>query len=60
MQDGRSGIATCAPLIIGTCVTVGHQAILHGCTVGQGALIGMGARVLNGAVSRQCLVGQAR
>ena len=37
-------------LTIGTNVTVGHKAILHGCTVGDGALIGMGATVLNGAV----------
>ena len=47
-----------APLTIGARVTVGHQAILHGCTVGDGALIGMGARVLNGAViGDKCLVG---
>jgi len=39
-------------------VTVGHQAILHGCTVLDGALIGMGARILNGAViGERCLVG---
>ncbi|MBV0890401.1 gamma carbonic anhydrase family protein [Paracoccus sp. Z118] len=38
------------PLTIGANVTVGHRAILHGCTVGDGALIGMGAIVLNGAV----------
>lgn len=38
------------PLRIGADVTVGHKAILHGCTVGDGALIGMGATVLNGAV----------
>ena len=59
IQDG----AVChsdpgAPLTIGAGVTVGHQAILHGCTVGDGALIGMGARVLNGAViGERCLVG---
>ncbi len=47
-----------APLTIGTGVTVGHQAILHGCTIGDGALIGMGARVLNGAViGERCIVG---
>ena len=46
------------PLTIGRGVTVGHQAILHGCTVGDGALIGMGARVLNGAtIAPNCLVG---
>lgn len=38
------------PLIIGKNVTVGHGAILHGCTIGDGALIGMGAIILNGAV----------
>ena len=59
IQDG----AVChsdpgAPLIIGARVTVGHQAILHGCTVGAGALVGMGARILNGAViAERCLVG---
>ena len=37
------------PLTIGRGVTVGHRAMLHGCTVGDGALIGMGASVLNGA-----------
>jgi carbonic anhydrase/acetyltransferase-like protein (isoleucine patch superfamily) len=38
------------PLVVGRDVTVGHQAVLHGCTVEDGALVGMGARVLNGAV----------
>lgn len=38
------------PLVVGGDVTVGHKAILHGCTVGEGALIGMGAIVLNRAV----------
>jgi carbonic anhydrase/acetyltransferase-like protein (isoleucine patch superfamily) len=37
------------PLVIGPAVTVGHAAILHGCTIEEGALIGMGARVLDGA-----------
>ena len=47
-----------APLAIGAGVTVGHQAILHGCTIHDGALIGMGARILNGAViGANCLVG---
>ncbi len=59
VQDGAVGHSDPgAPLVIGARVTVGHQAILHGCTVGDGALIGMGARVLNGAViGEQCLVG---
>jgi carbonic anhydrase/acetyltransferase-like protein (isoleucine patch superfamily) len=39
-------------------VTVGHQAILHGCTVADDCLIGMGARILNGAMlEAECLVG---
>lgn len=38
------------PLTIGANCTVGHKAMLHGCTIGDGALIGMGATVLNGAV----------
>lgn len=47
-----------APLTIGDDVTVGHQVMLHGCTVGDGALIGMGAIVLNHAVIGEgCIVG---
>lgn len=46
------------PLTIGRNVTVGHQAMLHGCTIGDGSLIGIQAVVLNGAViGRNCLVG---
>ncbi|MGY0197681.1 gamma carbonic anhydrase family protein [Leptothrix sp. BB-4] len=46
------------PLTIGENVTVGHQVMLHGCTIGDGSLIGIGAIVLNGAViGRDCLVG---
>lgn len=46
------------PLTVGSGVTVGHGAILHGCTVGDNALIGMGAIVLDGAsVGRDCIVG---
>ena len=46
------------PLTIGRNVTVGHQAILHGCTVGDGSLIGIQAVVLNRAViGRNCLIG---
>src|SRR5690606_2839912 len=45
------------PLNIGADVTVGHQAMLHGCTIGDGALIGIQAIVLNGAViGKNCLV----
>ena len=59
VQDGAVGHSDPgAPLTIGARVTVGHQAILHGCTIGDSALIGMGARVLNGAViGANCLVG---
>jgi carbonic anhydrase/acetyltransferase-like protein (isoleucine patch superfamily) len=46
------------PLRIGERVTIGHQAMLHGCTIGDGSLIGVQAVVLNGAViGKQCLVG---
>jgi carbonic anhydrase/acetyltransferase-like protein (isoleucine patch superfamily) len=46
------------PLTIGENVTVGHQVILHGCTIGDCSLIGMGAVVLNGArIGKNCLVG---
>jgi len=58
-QDGAVGHSDPgAPLTLGARVTVGHQAILHGCTIEDEALIGMGARILNGAViGRQCIVG---
>ena len=46
------------PLAIGENVTVGHQAMLHGCTVGDGAMIGIAAVVLNATViGKECLVG---
>jgi carbonic anhydrase/acetyltransferase-like protein (isoleucine patch superfamily) len=46
------------PLTLGSHVTVGHQAMLHGCSVGDGSLIGIGAVVLNRAViGNHCLVG---
>jgi carbonic anhydrase/acetyltransferase-like protein (isoleucine patch superfamily) len=46
------------PLTVGENVTVGHQAMLHGCTVGDGSLIGIQAVVMNGAnIGRHCLVG---
>ncbi len=46
------------PLTVGEYVTVGHQAMLHGCTIGDGALIGIAAVVLNNAViGKNCLVG---
>jgi carbonic anhydrase/acetyltransferase-like protein (isoleucine patch superfamily) len=46
------------PLVLGDRVTVGHQAMLHGCTIGDGSLIGIQAVILNGAViGKHCLVG---
>lgn len=46
------------PLTIGANCTIGHKAMLHGCTIGDGSLIGMGATVLNGArIGRGCLIG---
>ncbi len=46
------------PLVIGPNVTVGHMAVLHGCTVGECSLVGIGAVVLNGArIGRNCLIG---
>lgn len=47
-----------APLTVGHDVTVGHRAVLHGCTIGDRSLIGMGAIVLNRAViGEDCIVG---
>ncbi len=46
------------PTIVGVGVTVGHMAMLHGCQIGDGCLIGIGAVVLNGAsIGRNCLIG---
>jgi carbonic anhydrase/acetyltransferase-like protein (isoleucine patch superfamily) len=46
------------PLEIGENCTIGHKAMLHGCVIGDGSLIGMGATVLNGArIGRGCLIG---
>ena len=46
------------PLTVGENVTVGHQVMLHGCTIGDESLIGIGAVVLNGArIGKNCLVG---
>ena len=59
IQDGVIGHSDPGfPLTIGARVTVGHQAILHGCTIADDCLIGMGARILNGVVlESDCLVG---
>jgi carbonic anhydrase/acetyltransferase-like protein (isoleucine patch superfamily) len=47
-----------SPLVVGERVTVGHGCILHGCRIGDGALIGMGSTILNDArIGRNCLVG---
>ena len=46
------------PLVVGERVTVGHQVMLHGCTIGDGSLVGIGAVVLNGArIGKGCIVG---
>ena len=46
------------PLTIGANVIVGHQAMLHGCTIGDGALVGIQAVVMNGAIiGKDCIVG---
>ncbi|HWI76080.1 MAG TPA: gamma carbonic anhydrase family protein [Sphingomicrobium sp.] len=59
LQDGAVGHSDPgAPLTIGARVTIGHQAIVHGCTIADDCLIGMGARILNGAtLAPECLVG---
>jgi len=46
------------PLLIGPDCTIGHKAMLHGCIIGAGTLIGMGATILNGAkIGKGCLIG---
>lgn len=51
-------VDTGVPLTVGANVTIGHQAMLHGCTVEDGALIGIQAIVLNNAhIGRNCLIG---
>ncbi|ETD73013.1 anhydrase [Pelistega indica] len=46
------------PLYIGKNVTIGHQAMIHGCTIGEGSLIGMQAVILNNAViGKNCIIG---
>jgi len=48
------------PLTIGADCTIGHLAMLHGCTIGDGSLVGMAATVLNGAqIGKGCLIGAA-
>ena len=59
IQDGSvCHTDTGSPLIIGADVTVGHMVMLHGCTIGDGSLVGIGSVVLNGAkIGKNCLVG---
>jgi len=59
IQDGAIGHSDPGfALTVGARVTVGHQAILHGCTIADDCLVGMGARILNGAViETECIVG---
>jgi carbonic anhydrase/acetyltransferase-like protein (isoleucine patch superfamily) len=46
------------PMTLGTGVSIGHMAMLHGCTIGDGALIGIQAVIMNGAkIGKGCLVG---
>ena len=47
-----------SPLTIGANVTVGHMVMLHGCTIGDNTLVGIGSVILNGAkIGRNCLIG---
>ncbi|ODT32669.1 MAG: gamma carbonic anhydrase family protein [Hydrogenophaga sp. SCN 70-13] len=59
VQDGTVMHADVGfPLVVGERVTIGHQVMLHGCTIGDESLIGIGATVLNGAkIGKNCLVG---
>ncbi|WP_110932511.1 gamma carbonic anhydrase family protein [Paenibacillus bouchesdurhonensis] len=59
LQDGVVGhVNTGQPLIVGDNVSVGHAAIIHGCHIGKGTLIGMGAIILNGAaIGEYALIG---
>jgi carbonic anhydrase/acetyltransferase-like protein (isoleucine patch superfamily) len=51
-------VADDAPCLVGNWVTVGHSAVVHGCTVGDETLVGIGAVLLDGsAIGRQCLIG---
>lgn len=59
IQDGAIGhVGSGLPLLLEDDISVGHGAIIHGCTIGKGSLIGMGAKVLNGAsIGEYALVG---
>lgn len=46
------------PVVIGEGVTIGHSAVIHGCTIGNNCLVGMGAIIMNGArIGNHCMVG---
>lgn len=46
------------PMTIGAGCTIGHKVMLHGCTIGENSLVGMGATILNGAkIGKNCLIG---
>ena len=59
VQDGSVlHTDTGSPLIIGANVTIGHMVMLHGCTIGENTLIGIGSIILNGAkIGKNCLIG---
>jgi carbonic anhydrase/acetyltransferase-like protein (isoleucine patch superfamily) len=59
IQDGATlHVDPGFPLVVGEGCTIGHRAILHGCTIGANSLVGMGASVLNGArIGENSLVG---
>jgi carbonic anhydrase/acetyltransferase-like protein (isoleucine patch superfamily) len=59
IQDNASvHVESTVPTIIGNGVTIGHNAIIHGCTIEDNVMIGMGAIILNGAhISKNCLIG---
>ena len=59
VQDGSVlHTDTGSPLVIGANVTVGHMVMLHGCTIGDNSLVGIGSIILNGArIGKNCLIG---
>ena len=58
LVGARTNIQEGAPLTVGEGCTIGHHAILHGCTIGNNVLVGMGATILNNAViGDNCLIG---
>ena len=59
VQDGSVlHTDTGSPLTIGANVTVGHMVMLHGCTIGDGTLVGIGSIIMNGArIGKNCLIG---